>query len=157
MPDQADPARGAFFEHFIVGDVVRHARGKTVGEHDNVLLTHLVMNTAQAHFNVDSRRAAAFPHILVFGGVTIAIIIGLSTQDTAQNAVAELGLDGIRLPTPVTHGDTLYAYTEVLAKEPSQRADAGVVTFQHYGVNQRDELVFEGRRRVLVKYVKAAA
>ena len=49
------------------------------------------------------------------------------------------------------HGDTLYAYTEVLRKEDSDREDAGVVTFKHYGVNQKDEVVFEGERQVLIK------
>ena len=144
-------ALGAFFEDFTVGDCMRHARGKTVSEVDNVFITNMVMNTAQAHFNAHSRIGSAFPRILVFGGVTIALVIGLATEDTAQNAVAELGLDRIRLTAPVTHGDTLYAYTEVLGKQPAGRTDAGVVTFQHYGVNQRDELVFEGRRRVLIR------
>lgn len=148
---------GTWFENLTVGDVVRHARGKTVTEVENVVITNMVMNTAQAHFNADSRKNSAFPHILVFGGITIAMVIGLATQDTAEHAVAELGLDRIRLRAPVTHGDTLYAYTEVLAKEPSERPDAGIVTFQHWGVNQHDTLVFEGRRRVLVAYEQGLA
>ena len=148
---------GTWFENFTVGDVVRHARGKTVTEVENVVITNMVMNTAQAHFNADARKDSVFPHILVFGGVTIAMVIGLATQDTAEHAVAELGLDQIRLRAPVTHGDTLYAYTEVLAKEPSERPDAGIVTFQHWGVNQHDTLVFEGRRRVLVAYERSQA
>jgi itaconyl-CoA hydratase len=148
---------GTWFENFTVGDVVRHARGKTVTEVENVVITNMVMNTAQAHFNADARKDSVFPHILVFGGVTIAMVIGLATQDTAEHAVAELGLDRIRLRAPVTHGDTLYAYTEVLSKEPSERPDAGIVTFQHWGVNQHDTLVFEGRRRVLVAYERSQA
>jgi itaconyl-CoA hydratase len=134
-----------FYEDFTVGDLIEHPRGKTVTEVDNVTITNLVMNTAQAHFNVDSRRDAAFSGILVFGGVTIAMVIGLATEDTAENAIAELGMDGIRLRGPVTHGDSLYAFSEVLSKKD------GVVTFRHWGVNQRDEIVFEGRRRVLLR------
>ncbi len=53
--------------------------------------------------------------------------------------------------SPVFHGDTLYAYTEVLATDDSERDDAGIVTFRHYGVNQDDQVVFEGERRVLIK------
>ncbi len=45
------------------------------------------------------------------------------------------------------HGDTLYAFTEVLAKTDAERPDAGIVTFKHWGVNQKDEVVFEGERR----------
>ncbi|MEC3993744.1 MaoC family dehydratase [Actinacidiphila sp. DG2A-62] len=140
-----------YFEDFTVGDVYRHARGKTVTEMDGVLITNLVMNTAQAHFNAHSREGSAFPHVLVFGGVTISMVIGLATQDTGEHALAELGLDKIRLRAPVTHGHTLYAYTEVLDKQDADRPDAGVVRFKHWGVNQDDVLVFEGERTTLVQ------
>ena len=43
-----------YFEDFTNGEVYRHARGKTVGEMENHLITHLVMNTAEAHFNADA-------------------------------------------------------------------------------------------------------
>jgi len=49
------------------------------------------------------------------------------------------------------HGDTLYAYTEVLSKSDSDREDAGIVVFRHYGVNQRDELIAQLDRRALIK------
>jgi itaconyl-CoA hydratase len=79
------------------------------------------------------------------------MVIGLAMQDTGENALAELSLDKIRLKSPVFHGDTLYAFTEVLGKDDSEQADAGIVTFRHWGVNQKDAVVFEGERRVLVK------
>ncbi|WP_063044345.1 MaoC family dehydratase [Nocardia pseudovaccinii] len=145
-----------YYEEFTVGDVYRHARGKTVTEMDGVLITNMVMNTAQAHFNADARRDSAFPHILVFGGVTISMVLGLTTQDTGEHAVAELGLDKIRLKAPVTHGDTLYAYTQVLSKDDGDRADAGVVRFKHWGVNQDETVVFEGERRILIQRAEAA-
>jgi acyl dehydratase len=72
-------------------------------------------------------------------------------QDTGENALAELGMDNIRLMHPVVHGDTLYAYSEVLTVEDADREDAGVVTFRHYGVNQDDKQVFQGDRRMLIK------
>ena len=70
---------------------------------------------------------------LQFGGVTIAMVIGLTMQDTGENALAELSLDKIRLKSPVFHGDTLYAFTEVLAKADAERPDAGIVTLQTLG------------------------
>ena len=77
--------------------------------------------------------------------------MGLAMQDTGENALAELGMDNIRLQNPVVHGDTLYAYSEVLSTEDADREDAGVVTFRHYGVNQDDKQVFQGDRRMLIK------
>jgi acyl dehydratase len=140
-----------YFEDFTPGDLFRHARGKTVTEMDGVLLTHLVMNTAQGHFNEHLMAASPFGSRIVFGGVVAAIVIGLAAQDTAENALSEIGLDGVRFKSPVHHGDTLYAFTRVLSTTELDRADAGEVTFRHWGVNQHDEIVFEGERRVLVK------
>ena len=140
-----------YFEDFQVGDVIRHARGKTVEGLENVLITNLVMNTAQSHFNEHAMKASPYGGRLSYGGVNFSLCMGLAMQDTGENALAELGMDNIRLMNPVVHGDTLYAYSEVLEVEPSDREDAGVVTFRHYGVNQHDKQVFQGDRRMLIK------
>ena len=129
----------------------RHARGKTVSELDNVLITNLVLNTAEPHFNEHVARAhPMFGQRIVFGGVTIAMVIGLAAQDTAAHAVAELGMRDVKLFAPVYHGDTLYAYTTVLAAEPEGDGATGIVTFQHQGFNQHDRLVFAGVRRTRI-------
>jgi acyl dehydratase len=143
--------RDNYFEDFKVGQVFRHARGKTVEPLENVLITNLVMNTAQGHFNEHAMEASPFKKRISYGGVNFSIVMGLASQDTCENALAELGLDNIKLLSPVFHGDTLYAYSEVLDVKSSDREDAGEVTFRHYGVNQRDQVIFQGDRRVLLK------
>src|SRR5207237_120691 len=92
--------RSNYFEDFKVGDRFRHSRGTTVSELENQLLTKLVMNTAQAHFNEHAMKDTPWGQRLVFGLVTGAIVMGLSTQDDAENAVAELRLDKLRSATP---------------------------------------------------------
>jgi acyl dehydratase len=140
-----------YFEDFAVGDVYEHARGKTVTEMDGVLITNLVMNTAQGHFNEHQMKRSPQGQRIVFGGVTIAMVVGLAMQDTGEQALAELGMDKIRLRQSVFHGDTLYAFSEVLETRDADREDAGVVRFRHRGVNQDGATVFEGERSVLVK------
>lgn len=145
-----------YFENFEPGQVMRHARGKTMCEQDNVGITLQVLNTAEGHFNEDLMQKNAMGQAgwnsrIQFGGVTISMIVGLAMQDTGENALAELALDKIRLRAPVFHGDTLYAYSEVLEKRGSDREDAGIVRFKHYGVNQKDQVVFEGERTVLIR------
>jgi acyl dehydratase len=151
MTTQQLTGRDNYFEDFVPGTVMRHARGKTVEALENVLITNLVMNTAQGHFNEHAMKNSRFGQRITFGGVTLSLIIGLAAQDTAENALAELGLDHIRFSAPVFHGDTLYAFSEVLASWPADRPDAGIVTFRHWGINQDGKVVFEGERRVLVK------
>ncbi len=109
------------------------------------------MNTAHAHFNEHAMKDGPFGQRIVFGLVTGSIIIGLATQDCAENALAELRLDKMRFTAPVFHGDTLYAYTEVLAVDDADRPDAGVVRFKHTGTNQDNAVVFECERTVLIK------
>ncbi len=143
-----------YFEDFSVGQVIRHARGKTVNEMDNVLLTNLVMNTAAGHFDEHLMRSGGsgiFAQRVVFGGINLSMVIGLAAQDTAEQCLAEIGMDRIRLSHPVFHGDTLYAWSEVLAVNDGERSDAGLVTFRHYGLNQNDELCVSAERTVLLK------
>jgi acyl dehydratase len=140
-----------YFEDFTAGDVYQQARGKTITEMDGVLITNLVMNTAQGHFNEHQMQRSPQGQRIVFGGVTISMVIGIAMQDTGEQALAELGLDKIRLRNPVFHGDTLYAVSEVLETTGSDRPDAGIVRFRHWGINQDDKPVFEGERTVLIK------
>jgi acyl dehydratase len=140
-----------YFEDFEVGAVYKHQRGKTITPLENVLITNIVMNTAQGHFNEHEMASSPWGTTLSYGGVNFSLVLGLSSQDCVENALEELGLDNIRLSKPVIHGDTLYAYTEVLSKTDASREDAGIVEFRHYGVNQRDDLVVQVERRALIK------
>lgn len=140
-----------YFENFEIGQKIRHARGTTVGEFENQTITKMVMNTADGHYNEHRMKDTAYGKRLVFGLVTGSLVIGLTTQDTAENALAELKLDKLRFLSPVFHGDSLTAYTEVLEKRDSEQADAGVVRFKHWGLNQDGVVVFEGEREVLLK------
>jgi itaconyl-CoA hydratase len=140
-----------YFEDFEPGAVYKHNRGKTITLLENILITNLVMNTAQGHFNEHEMKSSPWGTTLSYGGVNFSLVLGLSSQDCVENALEELALDNIRLSKPVIHGDTLYAYTEVLSKADAGREDAGVVQFRHYGVNQRDELVAQVDRRALIK------
>jgi len=154
MTDNTLTGSDNYFENFEVGAVYKHARGKTVTENEAVTICHMVMNTADGHFNDDRMQRVKFgtDRSVVYGGVTMSIVIGLAYQDTGEQVVKELELDNISMKFPVSHGDTLYAYTEVLAKaETEDHTDAGQITFRHYGVNQHNKVVFQGERVALIR------
>jgi acyl dehydratase len=140
-----------YFEDFTVGELLKHRRGKTVEPTENVVITNMVMNTAAGHFDEVAMRGSSFGKRLQFGGVTASLVIGIASQDTSENSLAELSMTNVRFLVPVFHGDTLYAYSEVREKSDASREDAGEVLFHHWGVNQDGKIVFEGDRRVLVK------
>jgi len=149
------PAPDGYAEDFEVGARFRHARTRTVTNLDLNGLTLLVMNSAPGHFSEAEMADTAFGERINFGGLTLALTVGLATQDTTGQAVRELGLDDIRFPVPVGHGDTVGAATEVIAVEPLTGGDA-VVTFRHLGVNQHGDIVCHATRRVQVRSRAAA-
>lgn len=141
---------GTWFEDFTPGQTMRHMRGKTMGEVEVSILAQLVMNSAQGHFNDHEMSASKFGRKIAFGGITASVVMGLASQDTVENARAELGIRSLRLKVPVVQGDTLYAVSEVVSVAPSEDPGAGVVVFRHYGLNQREELVCVIERSALI-------
>ncbi len=142
-----------YFEDFAVGQRMRHARSATIDEVENNYISKQVMNTAQTHWNEEILAGSPLGDgRLVFGLITGSMTVGLSSQDTAENALSELGLDAVRFSKPVHHGDTITAYTEVLdTADAPDRDDAGIVRFKHWGCNQHGEVVCELERLVLIK------
>ncbi|MGH7061687.1 MAG: MaoC/PaaZ C-terminal domain-containing protein, partial [Stellaceae bacterium] len=66
--------------------------------------------------------------------------------------VANLGMTDVRFPKPVFHGDTIRARTTVISKRTSRsRPDAGIVEFEHVGLNQQGDTVAICRRAALMK------
>ena len=153
------------FEDFVVGDVIVHPRGRTIGD-EHMALTNIVLNTAQLHFNqamVDADPKTYYGgKRIVYGGIVFAFVSGLASGETAENAVAELSYDEGRHLNPVFAGDTLFAESTVLGKtEDDPRIGqvnipnikpgmAGVVKFLLRGKNQRGEVVLEITRELVV-------
>ena len=142
---------GRFLEDFTVGDVYRHAHGRTISEADNTWFTLLTNNTHDIHYNADYASRTEFGRPLVVSTLTLAIVTGLSVSDVSQNAVANLGWEAVRLPAPVFAGDTIYAESQVLEVRPSKsRPGQGIVRVRTRGFNQDDVTVLYFERSVLV-------
>jgi len=143
--------RGRYFEEFEVGAVYAHRPGRTISEADCTWFTLLTMNTHPIHFDAEYAKHTEFGKPLVPSTLTLALLVGMSVQDTSQKAVANLGWKDITLRKPVFAGDTLYAESTVLDKrESGSRKDEGLVTIRTLGRNQRGELVCEYERTFLV-------
>ena len=150
MRDELTSGTG-YFEDFSVGQRFRHARGATIGEVENSVISKLVMNTAQGHWNEHFQLSDGSPQggRVVFGLITGSLVFGLASEDIAEQAIAELGCGGLRFMAPVKHGDTIYALTEVLDLRPAE--NGGIVLVKHWGVTHDGRVVFEGERTLLVK------
>ena len=149
----ARPHFGKWFEEHIVGSVVQHALTRTVTETDNVLFTTLTLNPQPLHLDYDFAAATEFGKPLVNSFFTLGLVGGISVLETTHGTtVANLGMDETVFPAPVFVGDTIHVETEVVAaRESKSRPDAGIVTFEHRGFNQRDELICRVRRNALMR------
>ena len=133
-----------------VGDVYRSRHGRTVLEADNVWFTLLTMNTNPIHFDAEHAARTEWEHPLVDSTFTLALVTGLSVADVSERGV-NLGWREVRLPAPVFAGDTIRAETEVLEKRESRsRPGYGILTVRTRGLNQRDEVVIEFERSIML-------
>jgi 2-methylfumaryl-CoA hydratase len=77
--------------------------------------------------------------------------------DISLNAIANLGYADGRFGAPVFPGDTLRTESTVLGLKPNKDGTTGVVYVRSRGVNQRDEMVVEYVRWVMVRKREAAS
>lgn len=142
-----------WFEDYQPGQRIRHARSMTTDTVTGSFMAKSVMNTAQVHWNDQATRDGALGSgFVVFGLVTASTVLGLASQDMTENTVGELAYDDFRFLAPVYQGDTLSAYSEVVAvRDDAERPDVGLVELAHWGVNQDGVVVFQGRRTVLIR------
>jgi itaconyl-CoA hydratase len=141
---------GRSYEELGVGDVYRSRFGRTVLDADNVWFTLLTMNTNPIHFDAEHAAKTEWKKPLVDSTFTLALVTGLSVADVSEQAV-NLGWREVRLPAPVFAGDTIRAETEILEKRESKsRPGRGIVTMRTRGLNQRDEVVIEFERTIMV-------
>ncbi|MDX6485544.1 MAG: itaconyl-CoA hydratase [Gaiellaceae bacterium] len=133
-----------------VGAVHRSRFGRTVLEADNVWFTLLTLNTNPIHFDAQYAATTEWERTLVDSTFTLALVTGLSVVDVSERAV-NLGWREVKLPAPVFAGDTIHAETEILEKRESKsRPGQGIVTVRTRGLNQRDEVVIDFERTVMV-------
>jgi acyl dehydratase len=144
---------GKFFDQWTVGERIEHEVRRTVTETDNLLFSVMTHNPQPLHIDVEAAKASEFGQILVNGTFTFALMIGLSVSDTTLGVlVANLGYDKLMMPKPVFLGDTMRAASEVVELRASRsRPDAGIVTFRHELINQRDEVVCHCLRSALIR------
>ncbi|MFT3775200.1 MAG: MaoC/PaaZ C-terminal domain-containing protein [Minicystis sp.] len=132
------PARGGgfafFWDDLDVGDVIAHPMGRTVTEAEHVQLTTLFRNSHPLHTDEQYCRQNSFAKTrVVYGGLVLSWVLALTSRDTAGNAIWDLGLDDGAHPSGVLAGDTLFAASKVIAKEP-RGPHAGALTLRIVGL-----------------------
>lgn len=130
----ADAAR---WDDYAVGEVIDHVDGMTIEESEHQLATRLYQNTAKVHFDAHAMKESRFGRRLMYGGHVISLARALS-HNGLENALFTLAFNGGTHANPMFAGDTLYARTEVLDKQPLPgRKDAGALRVRLVGVKNQ--------------------
>ena len=150
---------GQYYEQLEVGRLFQHPIRRTVTEMDNILFSSMTHNPAALHLDEEyCREHTEFGQRIVNSAFTLGLVVGISVGETTLGTtLGNLGLDEVRFPAPVFHGDTVRAETEVVGRrESASRPNAGLVVFEHRGFNQRNVLVARIRRTALMLKQPAA-
>jgi acyl dehydratase len=143
---------GLYFEEFVIGQRFIHDIRRTVTDMDNMLFSSMTYNPAPIHIDHAYAATTEFGKPLINSLFTLGLVIGLSVQDTTfGTTIGNLGMAETVFPKPVFAGDTIRAETEVKAiRESASRPSQGIVTFEHTGLNQRDEVICRTVRSALM-------
>src|ERR1700739_4117314 len=128
---------GRYLEEFEVGAVYKHWPAKTVTEADDPLFFLITMNHHPLHINdVYAKESQQGRHVVV-GPLVYSLALGMSVSDVSGKAIATLATEERSHPSPVFHGDPLFAETEVLdVKESKSKPDRGTVRVHTRVFNQ---------------------
>ena len=141
---------GNFFEDFKVGQSFRHATPRTLTEADAALNIGLYGSRFAVNSSDVFARAIGFPRAPLDDMLVFHVVIGKTVNDISLNAVANLGYAEFRFGVPVFPGDTLSVSSTVLGLRENSNRASGVVWVRSTGVNQRDEMVLDYVRWVMV-------
>ena len=135
--DPAQTGSPYFFEDYAAGERIDHVDGMGVMDSEHRLATRLYQNTARVHFNDHTEKAGRLGACIVYGGVVISLARALSFNGLG-NALHVLAINAGSHVNPCRAGDTVYAWSEVLATaELPGRGDVGALRLRLVATRNR--------------------
>ncbi|MGD9785731.1 MAG: MaoC family dehydratase [Hyphomicrobiaceae bacterium] len=142
---------GNYFEDFKLGQIIRHATPRTITVGDVALYTGLYGPRFAVQSSDAFARAIGYPQAPVDDLLAFHVVFGKTVPDISLNAIANLGYAGGRFLQPVFPGDTITTVSEVIGLKENSNRETGTVYVRSTGRNQRDEIVIEYARWVMVR------
>ncbi|WP_170474971.1 MaoC family dehydratase [Ruegeria arenilitoris] len=142
---------GRFFEDYAVGQVLHHPVPRTVTNGERALYHALYPSRHALYSSDEFARSCGLPQSPVDDLAAFHVVFGKTVPDVSLNAVANLGYAEGRWLGPVYPGDTLRSESEVIGLKQNSNGKTGVVWVRTKGLNQREEVVIEYVRWVMVR------
>ena len=142
---------GRFFEDYTVGETIHHAVPRTVSGGERALY-HALYPARHALYSSDEfARACGLPAAPLDDIAGFHVVFGKTVPDVSLNALANLGYAEGRFLKPIYAGDTIRTTSDVIGLKQNSNGKSGVVWVHSKGFNQRDEVVIDYKRWVMVR------
>ena len=125
--DASKTAAGRFFEDFRLGETIRHATPRTLGDGDTSLYSALYGTRFAPQSAETFARAIGYPTRPIDDLLAFHVVFGKTVPDVSLNAIANLGYADCRFLRPVYPGDTLSSVSEVIGLKENSNRQSGVV------------------------------
>jgi 2-methylfumaryl-CoA hydratase len=155
MSDKTRP--GNFFEDFRIAQRIVHATPRTVTEGDVALYTALYGTRFAVNSSAAFAASIGLPRAPLDDMLAFHLVFGKTVPDVSLNAIANLGYAAGRFGVPLYPGDTVTSTSTVIGLKPNKDGKTGVVYVRSVGVNQREEMVLDYCRWVMVRKKDFAA
>ncbi|MCA3070288.1 MAG: MaoC family dehydratase [Rhodocyclaceae bacterium] len=140
----------SYYEDFAVG--ARYPTySRTVTEGDHSLFCALVGYHVPLFIDEEFAKKTPYGGRICPSHLIMSFSTGMTESLFRTSVVGLLALDGGRFFAPVRIGDTIRTDVEVLSKRETSKPDRGLVVFRDLVYNQRDELVFQMDKTVLMR------
>lgn len=146
------PQYGRYLDELEPGQVFEHPRGFTFTTTNMLDFARTYMQTNPLYLNADYATAHGFSSLLASPQLVFNVTLSLGVQNDSEKAIANLGYYQVQFLRPVYSGDTVRAFTKVLERKDRGEDKPGIARIRTVGVNQRDEVVLQYERKIMVAW-----
>lgn len=142
-----------YWEDYEVGEKFT-TRGKTISEGMINIIAGLAGFSLPLFWDEEEAKKTAFGTRIAPGRITLLFMGGLEEQCgfwDEETMVALVGIDKVRITSPLRAGDTLRVYGEVIEKRETKNPDRGIVVHRSLCKNHKGETVAETETTHLIK------
>ncbi len=141
-----------YYEEFQIGEKYT-SPGKTITDTHITLMVGLGGYNEPYFLDEEAGKKTIFGGRVAPGRMTVFLMGALAEQIGIfhDTAIAMVGLDRIKIKSPLRAGDTIRVALEIVEKKDTSRPDRGIVVHKETCLNQRDEVVAEVEVTHLIK------
>ena len=144
------PHYGRYLEEFVPGQVFVHPRGFSFLRDQMESFARTYMQCNPLYINCEFAKTSGFPDIPASPQMVFNVVLSLGVQNDSEKCMANLGYYDAQFLRPVYPGDTVRALTKVIDRKDRGEGKPGIVTIRTLGLNQRDEVVLQYERKIMV-------